>query len=90
MQVTEDSNLDVAQSVTLVQKIVTEYRSHITTLTEQWEIWQQRVSSSQQFKVQWHQFIQEVRKVNTFLFIQNKLLNNFKQLYHIKLPYLMS
>uniref|UniRef100_A0A0L8G5K6 Ig-like domain-containing protein n=1 Tax=Octopus bimaculoides TaxID=37653 RepID=A0A0L8G5K6_OCTBM len=64
-QVTEDSNLDVAQSVTLVQKILTEYRSHITTLTEQWEIWQQRVSSSQQFKVQWHQFIQEVRKTIT-------------------------
>jgi hypothetical protein len=38
-------------------------RDHMTFLTTQWESWQTHVSTSRQFKTQWHQFIQDARKV---------------------------
>ena len=42
---------------------MTETRDHMTHLTTQWESWQTHVSTSRQFKTQWHQFIQDARKV---------------------------
>jgi hypothetical protein len=68
-QINDDSSLNIKQAVLTVEQILTESRETMTTITTTWESWQQKVSSSRQFKSQWHQFIQDARKVNKrFLF----------------------
>lgn len=62
-QINDDASLNVKQAVLTVEKILTETRETMTTVTTTWESWQQKVSSSRQFKSQWHQFIQDARKV---------------------------
>ncbi|VDI56857.1 titin [Mytilus galloprovincialis] len=60
--INDDSSLNIKQAVLIVERIMTETRESMTTLTTTWESWQQKVSSSRQFKTQWHQFIQDARK----------------------------
>ncbi|XP_064598296.1 coiled-coil domain-containing protein 141-like isoform X2 [Liolophura sinensis] len=60
--VTDDSTLEVKQSVRLVEQRLLQLQDRMASLRTQWESWQQRVSSSRQFKVQWHQFVQDARK----------------------------
>ncbi|BFZ21917.1 hypothetical protein BsWGS_24956 [Bradybaena similaris] len=55
-----DSSLDVNSAVQTVKQILADQR--MNSVTRYWEAWEQHVSSSKQFKSQWHQFVQEARK----------------------------
>jgi hypothetical protein len=46
-----------------------ELGQRMSTLTQQWEGWQQRVLNSKQFKSQWHQFVQDARRVRRIIFL---------------------
>ncbi|XP_060064415.1 titin-like, partial [Ylistrum balloti] len=70
--VTDDSTLNVKESVLTVEKIVAEYSERMNYIKTVWESWQQKVSTSRQFKSQWHQFVQDARKtIDWVLKIEN-------------------
>ena len=47
--------------VTTVERILMDQR--MSSVVSYWEAWEQHVMSSKQFKSQWHQFVQDARKV---------------------------
>ena len=62
-QIADDETLQIRHAISTVEFILSETKDHMTHLTTQWESWQTHVSTSRQFKTQWHQFIQDARKV---------------------------
>ena len=70
MQITDDSSLQIRRTIQFVESIILDTRDHMTFLTTQWESWQTHVSTSRQFKTQWHQFIQDARKVGAIYFVK--------------------
>ena len=66
LQIHDDSSLEVRTAIHTVESSLTEVGQRMTELTQQWEAWQQHVMTSKQFKAQWHQFIQDARKVTLF------------------------
>ncbi|KAK3083136.1 hypothetical protein FSP39_014900 [Pinctada imbricata] len=58
----DDSTIDMRQSINTVERITSEYRERMTILSTTYESWYTHVSSSRQFKTQWHQFVQDARK----------------------------
>lgn len=63
-QINDDPSLEIRPAVRTVETILTESQQRMTSLTSQWESWEMRISTSKQFKVQWHQFIQDARRVS--------------------------
>lgn len=63
LQITDDSRLEVRTAISTVESSLADISQRMSSLTQLWEAWQQHVISSKQFKSQWHQFIQDARKV---------------------------
>lgn len=64
LQIQDDSTIDIRSSTNTVEIIVSEYTERMTILSTTYESWTTHVNSSRQFKTQWHQFIQDARKVS--------------------------
>ena len=62
-QITDDSRLEVRTAIDTVESSLDEVGQRMALLTQQWEAWHQHVLTSKQFKSQWHQFLQDARKV---------------------------
>ena len=71
LQITDDSSLQIRRTIQFVESIILDTRDHMTFLTTQWESWQTHVSTSRQFKTQWHQFIQDARKVGAIYVVKD-------------------
>ncbi|ESO86305.1 hypothetical protein LOTGIDRAFT_167354 [Lottia gigantea] len=59
----EDSSMEIRQPTLLVEQYLSEMREQMNTLSVHYESWTQKISSSKQFKSQWHQFIQDARRI---------------------------
>ena len=59
----DDSTLEVRTAIDTVESSLDEVGQRMSLLTQQWEAWHQHVLTSKQFKSQWHQFIQDARRV---------------------------
>ena len=80
----DDSTLEVRTAIDTVESSLDEVGQRMSLLTQQWEAWHQHVLTSKQFKSQWHQFIQDARRVqwqHTYLPFPSL---DIEQLYHIQ------
>ena len=78
LKVRDDTTLNIKEAVFTVETIITEYTERMTFTETVWQAWQQKVSSSRQFKSQWHQFVADARKVGTTLLC---VLLNYVQIF---------
>ena len=78
-----DHSLDTKRAVTVVQALVSQFSERRGMLSEFYEQWKSHVAGGKNFKTQWHQFIQDARKVSTIIvnFIQSLLVNSTDILY---------
>ena len=58
-----DPHLDLPRAVMVVESILSQMTERKYTCTEYYEHWKVHVSSGREFKSQWHQFVQDARKV---------------------------
>ena len=65
LQLKEDSKLETSRAITIVETIVHSFSERKLVITEYYEFWQVHVTSGREFKSQWHQFVQDARKVGT-------------------------
>ena len=63
-QVKDDSELDTRRAVTVVMTILSQFTERQHVITEYYEHWKVHVTTGKEFKSQWHQFVQEARKVS--------------------------
>ena len=66
-QVKDDSELDTRRAVTIVMTILSQFTERQHVITEYYEHWKVHVTTGKEFKSQWHQFVQEARKVSVTL-----------------------
>ena len=64
LQAREDSELETRRAVTVVEMIIHSFHERKFLITEYYEQWKVHVTTGKEFKSQWHQFIQDARKVN--------------------------
>ena len=62
-QVKDDSHLDTQRAIRIVETIVQSFSERKFLITDYYEHWKVHVSTGKEFKSQWHQFIQDARKV---------------------------
>ena len=62
-QLTGDNKLDAKRAVTVVETVLSQFTQRKTVLSDYYEHWHLIVSTGKEFKTQWHQFIQDARKV---------------------------
>ena len=62
-QVKNDEKLDTRRAVTVVETIISHFSERKFLVTEYYTHWKVHISTGKEFKVQWHQFVQDARKV---------------------------
>ena len=62
-QVDNDPRLDTKRAVLTVEMVMATFEERERKLSEYWQSWQINMSSKKEFKTQWHQFVQDARKV---------------------------
>jgi len=62
----EDSLLDTRRAVSVVETIISHFSERKYLITEYHEHWKVHISTGKEFLSQWHQFVQDARKVGSF------------------------
>ena len=74
VQVKNDSKLDTRRAIAVTETILSQFHEKMFMITDYYEHWKVHVSTGKEFKTQWHQFVQDARKVRTSLLrLQAKL-----------------
>ena len=59
----EDTLLDTRHAVSVVETIISQFSERKYLITEYHEHWKVHISTGKEFVAQWHQFVQDARKV---------------------------
>jgi hypothetical protein len=68
VQVKVDEKLDTRRAIIVVETILSHFSERKYLITDYYEHWKVHVVSGKEFKTQWHQFIQDARKVISCLY----------------------
>ena len=61
----EDSLLETGRAVSVVETIISQFSERKYLITEYHEHWKVHISTGKEFLTQWHQFVQDARKVGS-------------------------
>jgi len=62
--VKEEAKLDTRRVITIVETILAQFSERKMLITDYYEHWKVHVNTGKEFKTQWHQFVQDARKVS--------------------------
>jgi hypothetical protein len=66
-QVKQDNSLDTRRAIGVVETIMSQFIERQFVVTDYYEHWKVHVTTGKEFKTEWQQFVQDVRKVSSVL-----------------------